>query len=127
MSWRRMYNFLRFLCAIACLAAASLAAASEYHGEVTFDNLPVPGATVTAKQRDKTAAAITDQMGIYSFPDLADGVWTIQVEMTGFAAIKQDVVIAPNAPAGELETKLLPLDKIKAATAKPFLNAGSAP
>ena len=34
--------------------------------------------------------------------------------MTGFATLKQDVVIGPNAPAGKWELKLLPLDQIKA-------------
>jgi hypothetical protein len=48
------------------------------------------------------------------FPDLTDGKWTIEVEMTGFASLKQEVVIGPNAPPGKWELKLLPLDQIKA-------------
>ena len=34
--------------------------------------------------------------------------------MTGFATLKQEVAIGPNAPPGKWELKLLPLDQIKA-------------
>jgi hypothetical protein len=85
----------------------------EYHGQVTFGGLPVPGATVTASQGGKHFATITDQQGLYAFSDLKDGKCTIEVEMTGFATLKQDVVIGPNAATGKWELKLLPLDQIK--------------
>ena len=81
---------------------------------MTFGGLPVPGATLTATQGEKHAATTTDQQGLYAFPDLADGTWTIEIQMTGFATLKQDVVIGPNAPPGKWELKLLPLDQIKA-------------
>ena len=96
------------------LAASSLALASEYHGEVTFGGLPLPGATVTASHGDQKLVTITDQQGLYQFPDLADGSWTIEVEMQCFATIKRDVVVAPNTPSATWELKLLPLDQIKA-------------
>ncbi len=104
--------------AIACLAICELAA-SEHHGQVNFGGLPVPGATVTATQGDKKFTAITDQQGFYSFPDLPDGTWTIQVEMLGFSTMKQDVAVAANAPADKWELKLLPLNEIRAAIAPP--------
>ncbi|MGP8260766.1 MAG: carboxypeptidase regulatory-like domain-containing protein [Acidobacteriaceae bacterium] len=106
--------------ALAWLSIAGLAMASEYHGQVTFGGLPVPGTTVkvTATQGNKTAVAITDEQGLYSFPDLADGTWTIEIEMTGFAPIKQEVTVAPNAPAGAFTMKLLTLEEMRAA-AKP--------
>ena len=107
-------NCLRIVCAVAWLAAVSVAGASEYRGQVTFGRQPVPGATVTATQGSKQFATTTDQQGLYLFSDLADGKWTIEVQMTGFSTIKQDVVIAPNAPAAKWELKLLPLDQIKA-------------
>jgi hypothetical protein len=108
------------LWAVAWLSIAGLAMASEYHGQVTFGGLPVPGTTVkvTATQGNKTAVAITDDQGMYTFPDLADGTWTIEIAMTGFAPVKQEVTVAPNAPAGAFEMKLLTLDQIRAA-AKP--------
>jgi trimeric autotransporter adhesin len=90
------------------------ALAAEHHGHVTFGGIPVPGATVTAKQGDKTFTTITDPMGDYFFPDLADGTWTIQVDMSGFAAIKEDVAVMPGAPVPQWELQILPLDQIKA-------------
>ena len=117
MSLRRVVNRLLLLCAFAWVAVSGPAIASEYHGQVTFGGLPVPGTTVTvtATQGGKTVAAITNDQGIYSFPDLADGTWTIAIEMTGFAPVKQDVTVAPNAPSGAFEMKLLSLDQIRAA------------
>jgi hypothetical protein len=118
MIWKRA----RYLCyaLLACLAVFGLAAA-EHHGQVKYGGLPVPGATVTATQGDKKQVAVTDSQGVYSFPDLADGVWTIQVEMLCFETLKQDVGIAPEAPSPSWELKLLPLDRIMAvaATAPP--------
>jgi uncharacterized GH25 family protein len=65
---------------LACLSLSALTAA-EHHGQVAFGGLPLPGATVTAIQGGRNFTAVTDQQGLYSFPDLPDGVWTIRVEM----------------------------------------------
>lgn len=100
------------LLAIACFAVSGLAA-SDYRGQVTFGGLPVPGATVTASQGDKKFVAITDLQGLYSFPDLTGGTWTIEVQMLGFETVKQEAAIGQNAPPGKWELKLLPLDRIK--------------
>ena len=109
-----MHRIIQLVIALAALALSGVAAASEYHGQVTFGGLPAPGATVTAIQGSKQFVTSTDQQGLYSLPDLTDGKWTIEVEMTGFSMIKQDVVIGPNTPAAKWELKLLPLDQIKA-------------
>jgi len=106
------------ICGLALWAALSLAA-SEHHGQVKFGGLPVPGATVTATQGEKKLTAVTDQQGFYSFPDLADGVWTIEVNMLCFEPIKQEVGIAPNAPSPVWEMKLQSFDAIKAAAPPP--------
>jgi hypothetical protein len=82
----------------------------EHRGQVSVGGVPVPGATVTATQGDKKFVAITDQQGVYSFPDLAEGPFTIQVEMLGFATAKQEV----NAPTAEFELKMLPIEEIRA-------------
>jgi hypothetical protein len=58
---------------ILCLALSRPALASESQGQVTFDNLPVPGAVVVAIHGTKKLTAITDEQGFYSFADLADG------------------------------------------------------
>lgn len=116
----RLFGFSRRIvvsCTIAWLAFSTLAIASEYHGQVTFGGVPVPGTTVTvtATQGDKKVVAVTDPQGVFSFPDLADGAWTLTIEMTGFAPLKQDITIAPNAAPGAFELKILTLDQIRAA------------
>jgi trimeric autotransporter adhesin len=108
-----LHNYLRY-CIVAWLGVLGLAA-SEHHGQVKFGGLPVPGATVTAIQSEKKFTAISGEQGSYSFANLPDGVWTIQVEMLCFAPIKQEVTVAPDAPASEWDLKLLPFEEIKAA------------
>ena len=61
---------------------------------VKFGGLPVPGATVTATRGDKKIASITDAQGAYSFPDLQDGKWSLEVGMLGFSPLKADVDVA---------------------------------
>jgi hypothetical protein len=103
------------------LGSFSSAAATERHGQVTFGGVPIPGATVIATQSDKKFVAITDLMGAYSFPDLPDGMWTIEVEMLGFTTLKGDV----NTAAWEL--KMLPLEEMKADVAHNDAPAPAAP
>jgi hypothetical protein len=92
---------------------------SEHHGTVKFGGLPLPGATVTAKPMnakdgDKTFNAISDLEGRYSFPDLTDGPWTIQVEMPLFSPLQQEVSVGAGAAAADWDLKLLPPDQISA-------------
>ena len=101
------------LCLLLCLALSALFAAQHY-GQVTFNGLPVPGAIVTASRADQKLTAVTDTQGLYTFPELADGAWTLQVEMLGFAAATQEVVAGPDATPARWELKLLPLDQIQA-------------
>lgn len=101
--------------AFTALLAVCELAASEHHGQVTFGGLPVPGATITASQGDKRFTAVTDQQGVYRFPDLPDGTWTIRVEMLCFETITREVAVTPDAPGAIWELKLQSLDEIKAA------------
>jgi hypothetical protein len=112
-------NHPRLFCTIVCLIIVCLvipvaAVASEHHGQVTFGGLPVPGASVTATEGPQQFTTITDREGLYSFPDLKDGSWTIQVTMSCFAPLKQEIVIAPSAPSAKWELHLLPRDQMKA-------------
>lgn len=102
---------------LALLLCAFSMTATEYHGRVTYGGLPLPGATLTATQGDKKFVAMTDMNGTYSFPDLPDGDWSVQVEMLCFATVKKDVTIAFGVPTAEWEMKLLPIDEIHAASA----------
>src|SRR5262245_47501290 len=83
---------------------------TQHQGQVMFAGVPVPGATVVVAQGEKRLVAVTDQQGVYSFPDLAEGPFTIQVEMLGFSTIKQEV----NAPNAEFELKMLPIEEMHA-------------
>ena len=77
----RIRNY--FLRLIAVWVALAGLFASEHHGVVKSGGLPVPGATITATQDSKKVVTTTDDQGAYMFPDLVEGVWTIQVEMLG--------------------------------------------
>jgi trimeric autotransporter adhesin len=100
-------------CFLAVVFLATAAFASEHHGVVKSNGLPIPGATVTATLGDKKVVTTTDAQGAYSFRDLADGNWTIQVEMLGFAPETKEVGIAPDAPSPEWDLKLLPMAALR--------------
>jgi hypothetical protein len=100
--------------AVVGLLAALPLLASESAGVVKFGGLPLPGATVTASQGGKKIVAVTDADGKYSFADLADGVWTIEVEMLCFESARKEIPVAKDAPPVEWDLKLLPIEQIKA-------------
>lgn len=108
----KIYGYLRLLAA--AIVGTLALVASEQHGVVTLGGLPVPGVTVTATQGERKVTAVTDGMGTYSFPDLNDGVWTVQVEMSGFTPLKQDVTVGPNAEGSKFELKIKSLSEIQA-------------
>jgi len=110
----RLFGYILFFSALVSLCASTLAAAAEYHGQVTFGGLPVPGATITATQGTKKLSSVSDQGGLYNFPDLPDGNWKIEVEMQCFSTMKADVTVAPNIPPGKWELTLLPIDQLLA-------------
>jgi hypothetical protein len=64
---------------------------------------PVAGATLTATRTDGTAirAAISASDGVYSFPDLAPGSWTISAEADGYP----DVSLPPVAVTASKATR----------------------
>jgi trimeric autotransporter adhesin len=105
---------LRLLCGLAVLCASMAAWASEYHGQVFFSGYPVPGVSVTVSQGAHHLSTVTDEQGLYEFPDLADGKWQIEIEMRGFTTLKGEVTVAPNAPQGSWELKELDLAQLLA-------------
>jgi hypothetical protein len=106
----------RFLCLVMVGAGLPLVG-GEYHGSVKFGGLPLPGASVKATLGDKQFAAVTDQQGAYSFPDLPDGTWTIEVEMLCFEPVTREVSVGSASPPSEWELKLLPMEEIRKAAA----------
>src|SRR4051812_44824880 len=102
----------RLLTIALVLTARVSVAAADHHGRVTFGAVPVPGATVTVVQGDQQRVTVTDQDGVYRIADIAEGVWTVRVEMVGFATISRDVTIAAGSPSAAWELQLLPFDEI---------------
>ncbi len=119
MVWRRARRVFYLVCILAAIAFPRMAAASEYRGQVTFGGLPLPGATVTVTQGTKKVSVVTDQGGLYTFPDLADGPGNIEVEMQCFSTVHAEITISPATPAGKWELTLLPLDQITKLTKLP--------
>lgn len=113
---RRESFWIRLLCGVAILCSTLVSWASEYHGQVFFNGVPVPGATVTMTQGAKQFATVTDQQGLYEFPDLADGKWKIEIQMRGFSTLNGEVTVAPNMPQGAWELNLLNLQQMLART-----------
>jgi len=104
---------LRISVFVACaIALAGSAGAADHRGQVTFSGLPVPGATVTATQANARQSTVTDEDGAYRFADLADGTWTIDVEMLGFAPAREEVVVAANAAPAAFALTMTPFDQI---------------
>lgn len=133
MALQRFENYVVILLAIACLAASSFAAfPGGYQGQVSFNGFAIPGVTVTATQGEKKFVAVTDETGTFTFPDITNGTWTLQIEMSGFVTMKDDVAVGANVPvAPPWELKMLPLDDMKAevrvATPAPTPNAVPVP
>ena len=103
---------IRWMCVLVVFLAAVSAWATEYHGQVFVNGVPVPGAMVTVAQGEQQFSTITDEQGLYAFPDLADGVWKVEIRMRGFVTLKSTVTVAPNLPQGKFELKLLGLKQM---------------
>jgi len=103
---------------IGAMAARVDLAASDHYGQVTFGGLPVPGATVTAIQGEAERTTVTDQQGVYRLTNLADGAWTIRIEMLGFSPVSQAITIPAEAPP-TFALKVLPFDRITAGRTPP--------
>lgn len=83
---------------------------SVQHGIVMFDGVPVPGAVVTATQENRQFVSITDAHGTYSFAEIREGQFSIQVEVPGFFPIKKDI----QEPFAEFNLRMLPLEQMNA-------------
>ncbi len=93
-------------------AALATLGAAEYHGEVKFAGLPLPGVTVTATRGEQTLTAATDPRGVYSFADLPEGPWILRAEKLGFATATQEIVAAADVPGAPFELQILPRDRM---------------
>jgi hypothetical protein len=100
--------------ALALLATPILAAhADELRGTVTFKGLPVPGASITASRDGETESAVTDASGVYTFPDLHEGIWTVSVEMFGFATVHEQIEVSSHTTPYRWQLALLTLNELE--------------
>ncbi len=110
----RRRAYIPIVCGFVCLCAAVCSWATEYHGQVFFGGVPVPGATVTVTQGDKRFSAVTDRQGLYEFADIPDGRWKIQIAMSGFATLDDTVTVGPDVPQRRWDLNLLGLEQMMA-------------
>jgi trimeric autotransporter adhesin len=89
------------------LAVAGFLLASQHQGVVKSGPLAIPGATVVATQGDKKLITTTDGNGAYSFADIPDGAWTVQVDMLGFEQGKRAIEVAPGTPSAQWDLRFL--------------------
>jgi len=114
------------LWALAAYLSAACLLASEHHGWVKSGGVPVPGATITATQGDKSFVTSTDDLGAYSFPNLPDGIWTLRISMLGFAPVERDIGVAPEAPSPNWDLTVLTMDALRKQLT-PVAQAAAAP
>ncbi|MCL2661496.1 MAG: carboxypeptidase-like regulatory domain-containing protein, partial [Acidobacteriaceae bacterium] len=102
------------------LIAHAAAYAAEYHGRVFFNGFPVPGVGITAIRGEQKLTTVTDLQGLFEFSDLADGDWSIRVDMTGFVPQEQTLHLDKTTQAGRFDLKMLTLAEMMASVkAKP--------
>ena len=98
---------------IAPVVGPSVFAAGDQQGQVTFNALPVPGATVTATQGDTKVVVFADVDGRYRLPGLSDGPYTVRVEMMGFTPLTRDLIAGDGAAQPAIELTLAPFEEIR--------------
>jgi len=79
---------------LAALAALSLPLLAQTHGEITGEVSDPSGAvvggasvTVTNQQTNASRHVTSNSAGLYSFPSLVPGVYSVRVELAGFQAM----------------------------------------
>lgn len=91
-----------------------MAVAEHYSGKVTYSGLAVPGATVTLTRNSEKLTAVTDIGGVCRFDDVADGDWTINVEMQGFEPVHATVTINAQIAPGDWKLTLETVEQLTA-------------
>jgi hypothetical protein len=101
------------LCAALTLVVAVSSVFAQQRGSISGKvidqgGLALPGATVTITEQATgfTRTAVTAETGAYLIPNLEPGVYTLVLEMPGFAAVKQTDVALTAGSAVTLEFKM---------------------
>ena len=98
--------------ALAMTVPAQTTPTADLHGRVLFTGLPVPGATITARARDRSLTATSDDAGDFHFTNLDAGAWVVGVEMRGFVPVTQTVTVPSDGSPLMLTLTLRPFADI---------------
>jgi outer membrane receptor protein involved in Fe transport len=89
-------NFRLAILFAACLAALAAPAVAQQRGSISGkvvdpDGLALPGATITITEQNTgfTRTVVTESTGAYTVTNLDPGIYTVTVEMPGFANAQQ--------------------------------------
>jgi len=100
------------------LAALMIAVALPAHAQTLYGSLvgtvtdgsglSVPGATVkiTQAETNQSREATTNNLGAYSFPNIATGTYEVDITLTGFQAFKSRGVVVQQNAAVRVDAKL---------------------
>jgi hypothetical protein len=110
-----MFAYSRLLVLVAgCLASAAVPALAQQQGSISgkvvdASSLVLPGATVTVAEQNTgfNRVVVTAETGAYSVPNLDPGSYTVSVEMSGFATLKQPDIALTAGSAITLDFKML--------------------
>jgi hypothetical protein len=100
LTWRRALLVCLFAVALGSGMAAMQQGPVELRGTVRDDSGGVlPGATVTLTDaRQQTRTSVTDDLGAYTFTNLAPGRYMLLVELAAFATVERPVEVVQNGP-----------------------------
>ena len=110
-------TFLRVLAALAIVSALGIAAAAAQTGQ-TFGELvgkitddqggALPGVTVTLSGPAVMGSptAVSGATGIYRFPGVNTGTYTLKMDLAGFAPLLRTGIVAPVRQPGTLDAAL---------------------
>jgi hypothetical protein len=100
------------VCAL-CVIAASVPLSAQQRGSVSgrvvdTGGLVLPGATVTVTEEATgfTRMVVTASTGTYAVPNLEPGIYTVTIEMPGFASMKRPGVTLTAGAAITLEFQM---------------------
>ncbi|MBV9265345.1 MAG: TonB-dependent receptor, partial [Acidobacteriaceae bacterium] len=82
---------LRAAASAALLLVLSAVLSRAQSGFIRSAGQPIPGATVTASQGDRSVSTITDADGHYAFGPLDPGPWTVHIEIFGFEPVTEQI------------------------------------
>ena len=108
-----MFGFSRVLVCALCFFAATIPAAGQQRGSVSGRVLDtsggvLPGATLTVTEQNTgfNRTVVTAETGAYTIPNLDPGVYTVVVELPGFATVRQPDLALTAGAAITLEFRL---------------------